>query len=183
MHAPTAKCHQTKKEHITRSLCKIYKGDDKHAIKDMSQKQRADVMALGFKTKCLHCTARPTLDDRPDGMTWTDLKRDPSCPPACFDDKRCGYTHEADTWRNVGANIVCDLRRNAFDWAMSSMLMHEFHKRCPSFRSQLINTNLTSIGKKNKDCIAQQTGTLDKVNVTDLLWRVKAAELKHVCGW
>ena len=179
MHTPTAKCHQTNQKHITRSLCNIYKGDDKHAIKDMSQKRRADVMALGFKTKYLYCTGRPTLDDRPDGMTWIDLKRNPSYPPACFDDKRCGYTHEADTWRSVGANIVCDLRRNAFDWAMSGMMMHEFQKRCPNFHSQLTNTN---VGNKNKDCVAQQTGTLGTVNVTDLLWRVKAAELKYVGG-
>ena len=124
--AQTDYAQQAKQKRITEQLCDIYQGNDKRCAKDSktSVNKRADIMALGFKTKFLSCVGhgaghggRHKAGRGAANINWADLTRDAHYSPACFDDERCGFALEADVWRSMGANVICDLRRNAFDWA------------------------------------------------------------------
>ena len=93
--------HQAKQKRITEHLCDVYQGNDKRSFTDIktSVNKRANVMALGFKTKFLCCAGshRHTMTAK---MSWVDLARDARHSPACFDDERCGFALES-SWRLI----------------------------------------------------------------------------------
>ena len=87
-----------------------------------------------FKTKFLYCGAG--------AGTETGAK--------CFTNPQGPFATEFKFWKGIGANVVCLVRRNAFDWAVSTALQDHLHAACPSFKATMT--------KRHSKCVRNQIG-------------------------
>lgn len=105
--------------------CSFYKG---HASKGYSgdSKKTGKIRARGYKVKMFGCLpARHTTE-----LELIALNRSGSVVPPCVG-PHSRYADLYKLWKNVGARVVCAVRQNAVERALSIMIKDSFAKTMP----------------------------------------------------
>ena len=150
-----------RRQKITTSICSIYQGKNPFTATQLAQKKETRVFALGYKTKWLYCS-RMFQSSKGENFNHD-----------CFDNTDSGYKAELDTWREIGANVICCVRRNSFDQAASKLMLEKLQFLCKGFKNNADTKNITN-------CVLEATHKGINLNPRKLISLTKIQEKRYL---